>query len=349
MSHDAPTGGRGGRRAERGTGRETGRETGRLAGRGGSRRGSRARSRLRAGVVVGVVAGVVVGVVVGVVALGLGLGLPLVVTGSDGQDSSETTGRTSTDGARTASASPSTGPSTGQTAVATSIPPAPEAGSCHRLTWEQALAPTASNVPGSCRTSTSLTFHVGKLRKDSEGRRVLVDSEAAQAQIRTTCPRQLRKFLGGTAEQRRLSVLTTIWFTPTLDEEARGADWFRCDVVAPGPDNTLLKVSKPMRNSIGTPKAAKYELCASGRPGKKSFTHVPCAKKHTWRAVATVDLPGKAHPGRKAVAARMEEPCTDAATAVATDATDVRWSQEGPTRKQWKAGQRYGYCWVPTA
>ena len=220
-------------------------------------------------------------------------------------------------------------------------PPAPEVGACHRLTLEQALAPTAPAEPTTttgatpCRSATSLTFHVGRL-------------DGAGTEVRRSCLRRLRTYLGGTVEQRRLSVLTTVWFTPGVEEQALGADWFRCDLVAPGPDGTLLRVTQRLRDSMGTKRAAKYELCASGTPGKKSFTHVPCARKHTWRAVATVDLPGKAHPGRTAVADQMQEPCTDAATEVAADPSDVRWSQEGPTKAQWMAGQRYGYCWVPS-
>ena len=48
-------------------------------------------------------------------------------------------------------------------------PPAPKVGSCHALSWNDALAPTASNEGTSCEKSTALTFHVGTLGKDDDG------------------------------------------------------------------------------------------------------------------------------------------------------------------------------------
>lgn len=219
-------------------------------------------------------------------------------------------------------------------------PPAPKVGSCHVLSWDEALAPTATTASESCERSTSVTFHVGRIKADQ------VDSPAAATQIAKACPKQLRAYLGGTVEQRRLSVLTTVWFTPTIAEEEQGADWFRCDLVAPN-EGALMKVSRGMRDSMGTERAARYELCGKGRIGSQTFTHVACAKKHSWKAISTVDLDGEKYPGRKTVAAALEQPCTDAATAVAADKRNVRWGQEGPTKAQWKAGQRYGICWAP--
>ncbi|MFC6153686.1 septum formation family protein [Nocardioides yefusunii] len=242
---------------------------------------------------------------------------------------------------------PEAGDSPGPTASATPTPtpeptppPKPKVGSCHVLSWNDALAPTATVAGESCTKSTSLTFHVGTLKADQ------VDSTSAQEQIAKACPKKLRSYLGGTSEQRRLSVLTTVWFTPTIEEEEQGADWYRCDLVAPS-NGKLLKVKRGMRDSIGTERAAKYELCAKGSIGSKTFTHVACAKKHSWKAISTVNLSGEKYPGRKAIAATLTQPCTDAATAVASNKRDVTWGQEGPTKAQWKAGQRYGYCWAP--
>lgn len=247
----------------------------------------------------------------------------------------------------TPAASAPTSSTTPSVQPAPTPPPAPKVGSCHALSWNDALAPTASNDGTSCDTSTSLTFHVGTLGKNDDGTKLQVDSAEAQARIAKACPRELRTFLGGTTEQRRLSLLSTIWFTPTLEDEAQGARWYRCDLVAPVTGQKLMRVGRGMRDAMGTDKVAKYALCATGKPGSGTFTHVPCKKKHSWQAVRTVDISGEKHPGRKAVAELMTEPCTDAATEVAEDKRNVRWGQEGPTKKQWKAGQRYGVCWAP--
>lgn len=268
------------------------------------------------------------------------VGLALVATACSGDDDADREARvtptTTTSSPSTPSATPTPTP-----------PPAPKVGSCHALSWNDALAPTAANAGGSCTKSTSLTFHVGTLGKNKDGTQLQVDSAEAQRRIAKACPRELREFLGGTSEQRRLSLLTTIWFTPTLEEEAQGARWYRCDLVAPIAGEKLMRVGRGMRNSMGTDAVAKYALCAVGKPGSGTFSHLPCKKKHSWRAVRTVDIAGDKHPGRNAVAELMTEPCTDAATELAADKRDVRWGQEGPTKKQWKAGQRYGVCWAP--
>lgn len=269
-------------------------------------------------------------------------GAALAATGCAGDDGSSSAPSSSASEVATPSASvqPTEEPTP-------TPPPRPEVGSCHQLSWDDALAPTATNEGTSCEKSTSLTFHVGTLGKGDDGQPLQVDSEEAQARIARACPREMRAFLGGTKEQRRLSLLTTIWFTPTLEEEALGARWYRCDLVAPIAGQKLMRVGRGMRETMGTDKVAKYALCATGKPGSGTFAHVPCKKKHSWRAVRTVDIAGEKHPGRKAVAEVMTEPCTDAATEVAQDKRDVRWGQEGPTKGQWKAGQRYGVCWAP--
>lgn len=226
-------------------------------------------------------------------------------------------------------------------------PRTPEKGDCHQLTWDEALAPTADTEPDACKGATAITFYVGTLRKRADGTPHEVDSRVVATQLSKACPRELRAFLGGTKEQRRLSLLTTVWFTPTLEEQAAGADWYRCDLVAPLPSQKLLKVKRGMRNSVAEGRAGTYELCAKGEAGTPSFKHVPCSRKHTWKAVSTVELGGDTYPGSEEVARRMADPCTDAATRRARDPLNVRWTQEGPTEEQWNTGQRYGVCWLP--
>ena len=262
----------------------------------------------------------------------------LVLTGCSGDDAGN-----AGDADGDSSSSPTT------SASPTPEPPRkPRKGDCHRLSWDDALAPTADTEPDGCTNATAITFYVGTLKKRSDGTLHPVDSDVVANQLSKACPRELRSFLGGSREDRRLTVLTTVWFTPTLEEQAAGADWYRCYLVAPAGRDKLLKVRKGMRNALAEGRAEKYELCATGKAGKPSFRHVPCSRSHTWKAVSTVDLAGEKYPGRKEVADRMADPCTDAATDRAADPLNVRWTQEGPTKEQWKAGQRYGVCWVPT-
>jgi len=245
---------------------------------------------------------------------------------------------------------PSEETATSPTPASVKPPRRPRVGDCHRLSWNDALAPTVPRKkPVKCSKSpTAVTFYVGKIKRDADGSPLPVDSPAVQKQVARACPDQLGKHLGGSEDLRRRSLLTTIWFTPTIEEEAAGADWFRCDLVAPLTERTLLVLEIPLRGVLDSPdRRLRYALCANGEPGKKSFTRTTCRGGHAWRAVSTVDIDGKSYPGVKSIETTMDQACSDVASEEATNPLAVKWSQEGPTREQWKAGRRYGICWVP--
>lgn len=228
-------------------------------------------------------------------------------------------------------------------------PRRPQVGDCYRLTFDEALAPTAPTQRVRCgRKPTAITFHVGKVERNRTGRPRPVDSVRVQRQVARACPERLANFLGAEPDQVRRSLVRAIWFTPTLEQADAGADWFRCDVVAAGPGRTFMVLPRRMAGAFADDALReKFALCATGKPGTKSFTRVTCSAPHAWRAAATVDIAGDDYPGKDAIAAAMDDPCSDAATDAASNPLDVRWSQEGPTRAQWRGGQRYGICWVP--
>ncbi|NYE37840.1 hypothetical protein F4692_002973 [Nocardioides cavernae] len=221
--------------------------------------------------------------------------------------------------------------------------PTPEVGECHRLTFRQAVAVGTRTAPVACRRKhTAQTYFVGRLdltTKSGFTRRV--DSQAAQRQMRRACTNRLPQHLGRTPRELRLSMAQAVWFTPSPDRAAAGADWFRCDVVAVAAPRTLLPLPRRTKGWAGP------EMCATAAPGTPGFRRVTCGATHAWRAVSTVDIAGKRLPKPGAVAGLMDAPCRDAAASSASDPLDFTWAQEGPTEEQWDAGQRYGICWVP--
>lgn len=230
-------------------------------------------------------------------------------------------------------------------------PRRPKVGDCHRLTSEEALAPVApKKTRVKCsRKPTSVTFHVGRIKQEPDGSPLPVDSPKVQKQVARACPDRLEKHLGGNKDLLRRSLLTTVWFTPTIEQEEAGAHWFRCDLVAPVSDKTLLVLQTPVKGLLDDPdRRERYALCANGEPGKNSFARTSCRDPHAWRAVGTVEIPGETYPGTGSIKATMDKTCTDAATAEAANPFSVKWSQEGPTRAQWKAGRRHGTCWIPS-
>ena len=164
-----------------------------------------------------------------------------------------------------------------------------------------------------------------------------------------TCPRLLPEHVGGNEEQRRLSMLRSVWFTPTLQQSDSGADWFRCDVVALARANELLELTGSLSGVLATEEGRdRFGMCGTAEPGTEGFERVACSLSHSWRALRTVGLPGPDYPGASAAQPAGEEPCSAAARASAPNPLDFQWGYEFPTAEQWASGQTYGICWAPS-
>jgi hypothetical protein len=226
----------------------------------------------------------------------------------------------------------------------------PASGACHRITYAQAIAPTTTDTPVGCRgPHTAETYAVGRLSTAVAGHLVAVDSPRVQQQVQRTCPARLGRFLGGSAEDLRLSMVRAVWFTPTMAASDAGADWFRCDVITVAGDRRLASLTGTLKGVLARTGKARdaVAMCGTAEPGAAGFHRVPCSAAHRWRALRTVDLGGKAYPGTGAARAAGQAPCRKAGQAAADDALDYRWGYEWPTRQQWSAGQTYGICWAP--
>jgi len=203
-------------------------------------------------------------------------------------------------------------------------------------------------VPGETRTGcrtrhTSQTFHVGRLRPKEL---TSVDSPAVQARVAESCTDRLRRHVGADARALRLTMVETVWFTPSLEQAELGADWFRCDVVVVDAPEKLRALPRSTKGLAGR---EDVRMCSTAEPGTPAFKRVACGRRHSWRAVATVDLAGGRYPSAEAASAVLDDACRDVALDNAQDPLTFRWAEERPTRQQWRAGRRYGLCWVPAA
>ncbi len=232
-------------------------------------------------------------------------------------------------------------------ATPTTPPPepdaAPKAGSCHRLGWDDAVSPVAPADDASpCgRPHTSQTYFVGTLPESVE-----VDDTAAADHVERACTRRFAAHVGATARELRLTMLQPVWFTPDLEQADLGADWFRCDVVAVAADETLARLPKRTKGIAGQDAVA---MCGTAQPGTPKFRRVTCSRAHAWRAAASVDLDFKKYPSAEQARSAMADACRSTAADTSADPLEFRWSEERPTRAQWRAGRRHGLCWVPTS
>jgi hypothetical protein len=238
-------------------------------------------------------------------------------------------------------------------ATASSAPPAPappRAGQCHQLDLQQATDPVDTTEPVPCTGAhTSQTYRVGKLSALADGHLLAVDSAVVQARLAKTCPAALPAYVGGDRTTQRLSRLEAVWFGPSLAEADAGADWYRCDVVGLRKEGELISLPPRLKGALGATGALdRFGTCGTAAPDAKAFQRVVCAERHAWQAVDVVDLPASTHYLAKAAGARGDAACKDVAAQRANGALTYTWSFEWPTRAQWAAGQRYGYCWVPS-
>ncbi|HET9840417.1 MAG TPA: septum formation family protein [Nocardioides sp.] len=224
-------------------------------------------------------------------------------------------------------------------------PPPPPAHACYRLGYDEVLAPTIDKKPASCtRNHTAITFYVGRFDKS-----LAVDGKAVHRLESTVCPRRFVAFVGGTVEDRRLSMLRPVWFTPTVRQAARGAHWFQCVAIALRGGEHLAVLQGMLRGVLGRPAARdRYALCGTAEPGSDGFEQRICAAGHRWKALRTVPFRPGRYPGKAKVRSAGQQPCQDAGRDAASDPLNYRWSYAWPTRKQWRAGQTYGVCWAPS-
>ncbi len=272
----------------------------------------------------------------------------LVCTATAGCTSSGDSDAGPTSSAPTSAASAVASPSA--TPTPARAVPSPGNRDCYAYGYGSAVAPVAEGDPVPCdRPHTAITFQVGDLDTVVDGHLVSVDSQRVQDQVARECPAAFERFVGGTIEARRLTMLRPVWFTPSLRESDRGANWFRCDAVAIAADEKLAPLVGRLQGVLARPLAReRFAMCGTAEPGTADFQRVICSAQHAWEALRTVDVPGKTYPGVVKARAAGQQICQDAASAVADDPLNYRWGYEWPTAVQWQNGQKYGICWAPS-
>jgi hypothetical protein len=239
--------------------------------------------------------------------------------------------------------------STSGAAEDTPAPAAPRVGSCHALTVTEATDPVDPGGPVPCRRPhTSVTMKVGQLTPVVDGHLLAVDSRTVRDQIARSCPDSPGTLVGGDLTTQRLSRFEVVWFGPSLEQADAGANWYRCDVVALRSQGQLLPLPARLKGVLDQEGALdRFGTCGTtAAPNTRGFARVVCSEPHRSRAIDVVDLPRNARYLAKDAAAIGDTACKDAASE-RTDGLKLTWTFEWPTRAQWAAKQRYGYCWVP--
>ncbi|MDQ6527033.1 septum formation family protein [Nocardioides sp. LHD-245] len=226
--------------------------------------------------------------------------------------------------------------------------PGPATGACYPLPYDAAVAPTSTVDAVDCaQPHTSVTFATGTLDAVVDGHLLAVDSERVQAQVSSACPNQLLAYVDGSLDHLRLSMIRSIWFTPTVEQSDAGATWYRCDAVLLDGASKLADLDGDLRGALGGATVPdRYAMCSTAAPDAPDFERVRCSVKHAWRAIDVVAFEATDYPGVKQVRAAGRTRCEDAAADVAEDPLTFKWGYEWPTKEQWAMGQKFGRCWT---
>jgi hypothetical protein len=230
--------------------------------------------------------------------------------------------------------------------------PSPAPRGCYNLTYDAALAATSDARPVECSTPhTVRTFHLGSASTvTASGHLLAIDSGRVRQQIATECPRRFASYVGGSSEERRLSMLAPVWFGPTLQQSDDGQSWLRCDVLALAAEGKLARLGGKLDRILDKAEGReRWGRCATAKPGTRGAHQVICSTNAAWRAVATVDVKPAAK-GALPPAKSLKETgrrCEDRVRDRAKDPLTFTWGWTPPTAAQWAAGQRYGFCWAP--
>ncbi len=202
-------------------------------------------------------------------------------------------------------------------------PPPPER-ACYRLAYDDALAPTIRKKPVPCtERHNAVNFYVGRYDED-----LAVDGATLHRIVSTACPKRFATFAGGSLEDRRLSLLRTVWFTPTVEQAALGARWYSCVALAIRDSRTLAVLTERVAGALDSADGrAHYGLCGTAEPGSAGFQQRICSAPHSWRSLRTVPFA----PATTPASPRSVPPARRSARTPAAPSPPTRSATAGPT------------------
>lgn len=228
-------------------------------------------------------------------------------------------------------------------------PPAPAVGACRILTFASATAASDDSPIVPCsQKHTAVTVAVGALVDKAQLKTLDINAPAVQQRLAVSCPKAVEAYAGGSGRTFDLSQIQGLSFVPTPAQIAKGANWYRCDMVVLAAPNTLATVTGTMSNVLTSAHALdRWGTCGTSAPSAATFKRVLCSSRHSWRAVAVITIPERSTYLAKDTSKAASLTCRKIATKAAHGALKYTWSFEWPNKQHWQAGQRFGLCWLP--
>lgn len=247
----------------------------------------------------------------------------------------------------TAPTKPKPSPST------TPPPPDPDTETCRELRFGD-VGRYANDTPTtSCdKRHTGFTFEVTELPPDIAFDGVQIKNDAIQQAAGRSCRQAFEDYVGGDAATRARVRLTVTYFLPSQAEYDAGARWVRCDIIALQGERILAELPATLEGFLDDDDAINdYGLCSTGQPGAADSKMVACEQPHSYRAVVALRLGAMddSYPGETTTSIQGKQRCEDLIVKLLDTDSSFTYSWTFPTPQDWRAGQRFGYCWNKTA
>lgn len=227
---------------------------------------------------------------------------------------------------------------------------APRLGACRTLTPEDVAQPSnATKVVDCSKAHTAETFAVGDLPLELE--HADYDAQELGAFAYKTCSAKFQEFLGADESTVMRTIVSWAWFRPSEKAWAKGARWYRCDVIGGGEESKEYAALPPTTAGLlaQQPTDDDWMVCVNG-PSVQGAPKIPCSQKHNWRAVTTIKVggPDDPYPGDRVVETTTRDYCSRSVGAWLGYPPEYdygyTWFHEG----EWLAGNRRSVCWAAT-
>lgn len=222
-------------------------------------------------------------------------------------------------------------------------------GECRNLIVADLTHRTNGDHPVPCsKAHTAQTFAVGTLPASTG---TDYDSPKHGKLVYARCQKAFASHLGADESLVLRTRLSWAWFGASEKAFAKGARWYRCDVVGGPSDATELHpLPARTRGMLGTvPPPDAWLSCARGKAFAGS-AKVACDAAHDWRAVTAVKVgaPDEPWPGEKIVRARSRDRCSDWVGAWLHYSANYEFGYTWFHQAEWSAGNRRSVCWAHT-
>lgn len=225
----------------------------------------------------------------------------------------------------------------------------PDDGACRVLEPEDVAASHDDSPVVDCaEPHTAQTFAVGDLPASYDDAEQ--DDRRLSAFAYRTCSERFQEHLKADESTVLRTLLSWAWFRPSPEAWAKGARWYRCDLVGGAEQSeTYLDLPEDATGLLEGLPDDRWMACVAG-PSVPGAPRTPCSQPHTWRAVTTIKVGERdePYPGDRLVEVTTRDYCQTSVFYWLESPASYDFAYTWFHRAEWEAGNRRSVCWAKT-